>query len=161
MPRGRKKKVDTTKVVKNDIYEEMVTTGYHIKHKEWIEQFTVYLWMFRVPIFIYVWDIWEEETTKFFEEEWKKYWAEWKFEYNVWWNTLSGTWFWHLIWLRNFNITTLVHELCHVTQTRMKFCWMEHDDETQAYFLQGLMDQILSMDKEHKFAFYEPLPLDN
>lgn len=171
MPRGRKKadtkkrvvkKVNSKKVeIKDDIYEPLTTTGYHIIHKEWIEQFTVYLWMFRVPIFIYVWDIWEEATKEFFKKEWEKYWVKEEFEYKVWWKTLSESSFGHLIWLKKFDISTLVHELCHVTQNRMRFCWMEIDDETQAYFLQGLLDQILIMDKKHNFKFYRPLPLDD
>lgn len=160
MPRWRNKS-DTWKVVKNDVITKMPVSWYHIEHKEWIDQFVVYLWMFRVPVFIYVWDIWEEKTKEFFKKERERYWAEWEFEYNVWWNTISQSWFGHLIWLKNYNITTLVHELCHITQTRLEYCWMKHDDEVQAYFLQWLLDMILSMDKDRKFKFIEPLPLDD
>lgn len=174
MPRGRKKKVDTKQVVtkkdlakankkiKDDEYMQWPMTSYRIRHKEWIDQYVTYLWTFRVPVFIYVWDLGEEKTREFFDEEWKKYWfKKWEFEYNCAGKTLSESWFGHLIWLKNYNITTLVHELLHVVQNRIRYCGIEMDDELQAYFLQWLMEQIITMDKEHNFKFYEPLPLDD
>lgn len=166
MPRGRKPKADTKKVVTRkkkieDVYEKWPISSYHIHHKEWIDQYTVYLWIYRVPVFIYVWDIGKEETTKFFNKEREKYGLKWEFDYNCAWKTLSESWFGHLIWIREHNITTLVHELLHVVQNRIRYCWMETDDELQAYSLQWLIEQVMSMDKEHKFKFYEPLPLDD
>ena len=163
MPRWRKPKADAKKVVtkKEDAYFKWPISSYHIVHKEWIEQFVVYSRLFRVPIFIYIWDIGEKETKEFFEKEREKYGLKEEFKYNCWWKTLSEPWFGHLIWIKDFSITTLVHELCHVTQNRIRFCGMELDDEWQAYFLQSLIDEILVMDKEHKFKFYEPLPLDD
>lgn len=163
MPRGRKPKADAKKVVtkKEDKYMKWPMSSYHIQHKEWIDQYVTYLWTFRVPIFIYVWDLWEEETKKFFDKEWEKYGLKWTFEYNCAGKTLSEPGFGHLIWMKEHNITTLVHELCHISQNRIRYCGMQMDDELQAYFLQGLVDQILSLDKEHKFKFYEPLPLDD
>lgn len=162
MPRGRKK-ADTKKVVKKneDKYSQWPISSYHIYHKEWIDQYVVYEWIFRVPVFIYVWDLGEKETVEFFNKERAKYGLKEEFDYNCAGKTLSESWFGHLIWLKNYNIMTLVHEICHVTQNRIKFCGMEMDDEMQAYFLQWLLEQILTMDKEHKFKFYEPLPLDN
>ena len=173
MPRGRKPKADTKKVVtrkelvkankkKNeDAYFKWPTSSYHISHKEWIDQYVVYLWTFRVPIFVYVWDLGEEWTKQFFDKEREKYGLKWEFEYNCSGKTLSESWFGHLIWLKEFNLSTLIHELLHVVQNRIRYCRMEMDDELQAYFLQWLMEQILTMDKEHKFKFYEPLPLDD
>ena len=163
MPRGRKPKNDTKKVVKKveDKYIQWPISSYHIIHKEWIEQFVVYLRDFRVPVFLYVWDIGKEETEKFFEKEWEKYWLKWEFLYECAWKTLSEPTFWHIIWLKDFNLATLIHEMCHVTQNRIRFCGIEMDDELQAYFLQWLIEQLLVLDKEHKFKFYEPLPLDN
>ena len=171
MPRGRKKN-DTKKVVKNkrvivetirkdDEYMQWPMTSYRIRHKEWIDQYVTYLWTFRVPVFIYIWDLGEEKTKEFFNKEREKYGLKWEFEYNCAGKTLSESWFGHLIWIKEYNLTTLVHELLHVTQNRIRYCGMEMDDELQAYFLQWLMEQIMTMDKEHNFKFYEPLPLDD
>ena len=163
MPRGRKKKVNTKKVVteKDDEYMQWPMTSYRIRHKEWIDQYVTYLWTFRVPVFIYIWDLGEEKTKEFFNKEREKYGLKWEFEYNCAGKTLSESWFGHLIWIKEYNLTTLVHELLHVTQNRIRYCGMEMDDELQAYFLQWLMEQIMTMDKEHNFKFYEPLPLDD
>ena len=163
MPRGRKSKADTKKVVtkKDDEYMQWPMTSYRIRHKEWIDQYVTYLWTFRVPVFIYIWDLGEEKTKEFFNKEREKYGLKWEFEYNCAGKTLSENWFGHLIWIKEYNLTTLVHELLHVTQNRIRYCGMEMDDELQAYFLQWLIEQIMTMDKEHNFKFYEPLPLDD
>lgn len=120
------------------------------KKEEWIDKFLVKSDIFRIPVYLYVWDIWEEKTIEYMNKELESIWVpKDKFEYNVWWHSISRI-HWHIVWLAEYDLWILMHEMIHVSQLRLRFCWVD-DDETQAYFAQQLVEDFLEQDKQKRF----------
>lgn len=120
------------------------------KKEEGIDKFLVKSDIFRVPVYLYVWDIWEEKTIEYMNKELESMWVpKEKFDYNVWGHSISRI-HWHIVWLAEYDLWILMHEMIHVSQLRLRFCWVD-DDETQAYFAQQLVEDFLEQDKQKRF----------
>ena len=113
---------------------------------EWFNLYSVYNDTFRSSVSIYVWDIWEEWTLKFFKDELPQ-WASDVFDYNSNWNHLYNKNYWSIIWLRQYDISVLVHELIHAKQKMFDDRWID-DYETEAYYVEMLLASVLSIDAE-------------
>lgn len=116
------------------------------RFEEWFNLYSVYNDTFRSQVSIYVWDIWEEWTLKFFKEEFPQ-WASDVFDYNSNWNHLYNSNYWSIIWLRQYDISVLVHELIHARQKMFDDRWID-DHETEAYYVEMLLSSVLSIDEE-------------
>ena len=150
-----KKKKNVEKLIKWKDYTQCKL--YH--YDEWINMYAIFNDTFRSSVIVYVWDLWEEKSYEFFKRELKKYWAE--DEYNYQWNWLHiyNNKIWSIIFLKNPDLSTLVHELVHSKQSMFLDRWIDWD-ETEAYYMQMLIWSILSLDVESCDNIFKYYPIE-
>lgn len=99
---------------------------------------------FRMSVVLYVWDEWFDNTVKYIKKEFIDMWInDEQFEYMSEWQSFYVPDIWEIIWMKSFDLWTLVHELLHAVQHRLEDCWVD-DCETQAYLLQDLFTTSLN-----------------
>lgn len=126
------------------------------KYNNWMNSYVIFNDTFRSSVVVYVWDLWEEETTKFFREELIKYWAEKEYYYWWLWLHLYNPSVWSIICLRDYDIWTLVHEVNHSKQAMFEWRWISWD-EVESYYLENIIRSVLSLDYESwekRFRYY-------
>lgn len=113
------------------------------KGKKSLKEYRAKIWTFRQCLQVFVWDLWEKEHKKFFRKLWidADYDCNWRYAY-----TDSA----NVIWVKWYNLDTLVHELVHFVLYNANVIWYWPKEEAPAYIYEEAFTKIL-MQAEWKF----------
>jgi hypothetical protein len=115
-----------------------------IKHKEWFTEYRLLAHTFRMCVQLFI----GNPTDKVFNSFWRKYWID----YLDWRN--KNKWFYiketksNIIWIKDYHLCTLVHELTHLIDKETEDRWLE--TEARAYIIESLLAQAQYL-SENKF----------
>lgn len=102
-----------------------------------MDKYEFKVWTFRRLLNLWVW--WTKEEFD------KKLWKRFKYDYDTtsWLTIYDGKYNDNIIWLKEYNINTLVHELVHCTQFMCEQCWIPMEWEPPAFIFEELFCKII------------------
>ena len=113
-----------------------------VHHPEGLTEYRLRTETFRQFLQVFVWDIGEKKHIKFFKWLWLK-----EIAYNLWGfytYQVKGT---NIIWLRSWNLNTLVHELTHFIAHQCVVINCEFTEEIPAYIMEEVFSKLMILSR--------------